>query len=265
MVLRAAPQILRSPATRTIQDKPIAIRLRRIFSFATLWRTVRPRSPILLAVATALILALVLLLLLDRPSMRSRVGSTTTGTGASAVENASSSSGFDGALLPRGVNAPNFTLTDQRGQRVSLRQYRGQVTILTFLSSTCSPTCPLIAQQIRGALDELDTHPPRPVPTLLVSADPAADTAAAVRRFLGEASLTGRVEYLTGSRAELQKVWRAYNIVPSQLANANSPHAASVLLIDRAGQERDLFQVEELTPEALTHDVRKLDGDPIHP
>jgi protein SCO1 len=222
---------------------------------------VRPRSPILLAVATALILALVLLLLLDRPSMRSRVGSTTTGTGASAVENASSSSGFDGALLPSGVSAPNFTLTDQRGRRVSLRQYRGQVTILTFLSSTCSPTCPLIAQQIRGALDELG----RAVPTLIVSADPIADTPAVIHRFLDEASLSGRVEYLTGSHTELRKVWRAYNIVPSQLANANSPHAASVLLIDRAGQERDLFQVEELTPEALAHDVRKLEGDPIHP
>ena len=217
--------------------------------------TMRPRSLILLAVATALILAFVLLLLLHRPSMRSRAGSSTTNTGASAVENASSSSGFDGALLPSGVDAPNFTLTDQRGRRVSLRQFRGRVVILSFLSSTCPPTCPLIAQQIRGALDELG----RPVPTLITSANPMADTPAAVRRFLGEASLTGRVEYLTGSRAELQKVWRAYNIVPSQLANANSPHAASVLLIDRAGQERDLFQVEELTPEALAHDVRKLE------
>jgi protein SCO1/2 len=226
---------------------------------------VRPRSPILLAVATALILALVLLLLLDHPSMRSRAGSSTTDTGASAVENASSSSGFDGALLPSGVNAPNFTLTDQRGQRVSLGQYHGQVTILTFLSSTCSPTCPLIAQQIRGALDELGRAGGHPVPVLIVSANPAADTRAAIHHFLDEASLSGRVEYLTGSHTELQKVWRAYNIVPSQLANANSPHAASVLLIDRAGQERDLFQVEELTPEALAHDVRKLDGDPTHP
>ena len=82
-----------------------------------------------------------------------------------------------------------------------------------------------------------------------------------MRRFLGEAALSGRVEYLTGTLAELRPVWRAYGIVPSLLGDAASPHAASVLLIDRAGQKRDLFEVEELTPEGLAHDVRKLEGE----
>jgi protein SCO1/2 len=208
---------------------------------------------LLLGLATVVVLAFALVLILDRPATRS-------GGGATTAVDARASSGFDGALLPGAVSAPDFTLTDQRGQRVSLSQYRGQVTILTFLSTTCSPACPLIAQQIRGALDELGTHPPHPVPTLIVSANPAADTPARVRRFLGEAALTGRVEYLTGTLGELQPVWRAYGIVPSLLGNAASPHAASVLLIDRSGQKRDLFEVEELTPEGLAHDLRKLEG-----
>ncbi len=219
----------------------------------------RPRI-VLLAIATVLVLAFSLAVILDRPATRTAAGTSTTDP--SAAENARSSSGFDGALLPVGAGAPDFTLTDQRGRHVSLSQYRGQVTILTFLSSTCQPTCPLIAQQIRGALDELGRHP---VPVLIVSADPAADTPAAVRRFLGEAALAGRVEYLTGTLSELRPVWRAYGIVPSLLGKADSPHAASVLLIDRSGQKRDLFQVEELTPEGLAHDVRKLDGDPPTP
>jgi protein SCO1 len=216
---------------------------------------------ILLTIATAVVLAFALLVLLDRPSIRSLADTSTTGTGASVAENARSSSGFDGALLPGEVSAPDFTLTDQRGQRVSLRQYRGQVTILTFLYSTCRPTCPLIAQQVRGALDELG----HPVPTLIVSADPAADTPASVHRFLGEAALNGRVEYLTGTPAELQPIWRAYDIVPAQLDNVNAIHGASVLLIDRAGQKRDLFQAEQLTPESLAHDIRKLERDPAYP
>jgi protein SCO1/2 len=219
----------------------------------------RPRI-FLLAIATVVVLAFSLAVILEQPATRSAAGTSTTGAGASVAENARSSSGFDGALLPA-TEARNFTLTDQLGRRVSLSQYRGRVTILTFLSSTCHPTCPLIAQQIRGALDELGSS----VPTLIVSADPAADTPARVRRFLSEASLNGRVEYLTGTRAELQPIWRAYDIVPAQLGNANSPHAASVLLIDPAGQKRDLFQVEQLTPEALAHDIRKLDGDHAHP
>lgn len=219
-----------------------------------------PRSLLALLVATAVVLACVLAVILQAPATRSPADTSMTGTGASVAENARSSSGFDGALLPA-ARAHELTLTDQRGRRISLRQYRGQVTILTFLSSTCRPTCPLIAQQIRGALDELD----HTVPVLIVSTNPAADTPASVHRFLGEATLIGRVEYLTGTRAELQPIWRAYDIAPAQLGDANSPHAASVLLIDRVGQKRDLFQVEQLTPEALAHDIRKLERDPVRP
>ena len=216
-----------------------------------------PRSRILLlAVVTAVVLVFALVVLLDRPAARPQAGASATAGGTAAAEEERASSGFDGALLPGGVSAPDFTLTDQSGRRVSLGQYRGRVTILTFLSTACSPACPLIAQQIRGALDELG----RSVPTLIVSADPAADTPARVHRFLGEAALSGRVEYLTGALGELQPVWRAYGIVPSLLGNAASPHTASVLLIDRAGQKRDLFEVEELTPEGLAHDMRKLEG-----
>jgi protein SCO1 len=219
---------------------------------------------ILLAIVTAAVAAVALVVLLDRPATRSSSGASSAAAAARAVaENAQASTGFDGALLPRGVRAPDFTLTDQSGRRVSLGQYRGRVTILTFLSTTCHPTCPLIAQQIRGALDELNA-PPTPAhstPVLIVSANPSADTPVAVRRFLGEAALDGRVEYLTGTPAELRAVWHAYGIVPGRLGDAESPHAAAVLLIDRKGQKRDLFQVEQLTPEGLVHDIGKLEAE----
>jgi protein SCO1 len=229
----------------------------RANGYATLCRAMRPRSRnVLLALATMFVIVLALILILDRPATRSSTGAPATAAGTAAATGATAGSGFDGALLPGGVGAPGFTLTDQHGRRVSLGQYRGRVVILTFLSTACAPTCPLVAQQIRGALDELG----RAVPTLIVSADPAADTPAAVRHFLTEAALASRVEYLTGAPAALGRVWHAYGIVPAQLADANSSHPAEVLLIDRAGQQRDLFQVEQLTPEALAHDVRRLGG-----
>ena len=53
--------------------------------------------------------------------------------------------------------------------------------MLAFLYSDCGAACMLIAQQIRGALDELRAPACR---VLIVSADPAADTPAACARFL---------------------------------------------------------------------------------
>jgi cytochrome oxidase Cu insertion factor (SCO1/SenC/PrrC family) len=112
----------------------------------------------------------------------------------------------------------------------------------------------VIAQQIRGALDEL----PRPVPVLVVSADPAADTPAHVRRFLEEVSLTGRVQYLTGRLSRLRSIWRAYRVTPASAGAGAFERFASVLLLDGQGRERVLFEQEQLTPESLAHDIRKL-------
>src|SRR5437879_12264999 len=65
-----------------------------------------------------------------------------------ASSGAGSTSGFDGAALPGSVTAPAFTLADQYGHAVSPASFRGQVTILTFLYSTCGAACVVIAQQI---------------------------------------------------------------------------------------------------------------------
>ena len=174
--------------------------------------------------------------------------------GSGSAVHPATSTGFAGAALPGSVPAHDFTLEDQAGHRVSLAGYRGQAVILAFLSSTCGATCTLIAQQIRGALDEL----PRPVPVLFVSVDPRADTKAQVKRFLERVALSGRVRYLSGSPAVLRPIWRAYGIVPVSSDRAAFERAASVLLLDRNGRERVIFGVEQLTPEGVAHDVRKL-------
>jgi protein SCO1/2 len=205
----------------------------------------RPQPRIaLLALATVAALALAVAAILDRSS----------GGSPSASAGASATSGFDGAGLPTPARARDFTLTDQSGQTVSLSRYRGQVTVLAFLYSTCGSTCVLIAQQIRGALDELAD----PVPVLFLSVDPGADTPARISSFLARVSLTGRALYLSGSRARLRPIWRAYGVVPPTASRAAFERSAAVLLLDRSGRERVIFQLEQLTPESLAHDIGKL-------
>lgn len=181
--------------------------------------------------------------------------SSTAPTGAQTP----SASGFDGAALPTSVPAPaDFTLRDLTGggEPVSLSSYRGRVTVVAFPYSTCGATCVVIAQQIRGALDELA----QPVPVLMISADPSADTPARARGFLAHASLSGRASYLSGARAQLRAVWRSFRVVPASAGRTAFDRSASVFLLDRAGRERVVFQLEQLTPEALSHDIRKLLG-----
>jgi protein SCO1/2 len=202
------------------------------------WRIFLP------ALAAVALVVLIVAFALGKPS----------GGNSSSVLTPSSGEGFDGAAIPTGRQAPEFTLTDQYGHRVSLGALHGKVTVLSFLYSGCGAPCVVIAQQIRGALDEL----PEAVPVLIVSADPRVDTPANVRRFLSQVSLKGRVHYLSGSPAQLRAIWRAYKVVPASAGSRAFADYASVLLIDGKGDERVLFQSEQLTPEALSHDIRKL-------
>jgi protein SCO1 len=175
--------------------------------------------------------------------------------GASGLQQPVGASGFAGAALPGGVAAPAFALRDQSARTVSLAEYRGRVVVVAFVYSTCGAPCVVIAQQVRGALDEL----PAPVPVLLVSADPAADTRARVKRFLAQVSLGPRARYLTGSPARLRRVWRAFHVIGASGHRAAFARSASVFLIDRRGRERVIFQLEQLTPESLSHDIRRLE------
>jgi len=158
---------------------------------------------------------------------------------------------YAGAVAAPGQPAASFVLRDQDGHVVRAPALRGSPVILTFLYTTCQDTCPVTAQQIRGALDQLDT----PVPALAVAVDPPRDTALRAKRFLQRQSLAGRMSFLLGPRPELQRVWREYGIQPQE---QGLDHSARVVLLDADGRPAVAWPTERLTPEGLAHDLRLL-------
>jgi protein SCO1 len=210
---------------------------------------VRSRATIFRPSVAARALALALAAILAGCS-----GGSSSSSQSSAALSSTGGSGFEGAALPVRAPVREFTMLDQAGRRVSLGAYRGRTIIVAFLYSTCGPTCIVIAQQIRGALDEL----PPGVPVLLISAEPRSDTPASIGRFLARVSLSGRVHYLSGPLATLRPIWRSFRIVPATAGRAAFDRSASVFLLDGSGRQRVIYQLEQLTPEALSHDVRKL-------
>ena len=98
---------------------------------------------------------------------------------------------FAGATMPADARAPDFQLRDEQGEQVSMRALRGQPVVVTFLYSHCQDTCPITAQTIRGALDDLGHD----VPALAISVDPPNDTPASARKFLAEQRTGGRIRF----------------------------------------------------------------------
>ena len=156
--------------------------------------------------------------------------------------------------MPTGVRAPDFDLRDQDGKPISMRALRGRPVLVSFLYTTCDDTCPAQAQTMRGALDDLGHD----VPAIAIAVDPPRDTPERARAFLLKARATGRIDFVLGSRAQLQPLWKGFFIRPQSV---NQEHQARFTLIDKKGFQRIGFPGDAATPEALAHDLKLLENE----
>jgi protein SCO1/2 len=162
--------------------------------------------------------------------------------------------GFQGALMPEGVKAPDFTLTNQDGETLSMRELRGSPVVVTFLYTTCEDTCPIQAQTVRGALDQLGHD----VPALAIAVDPPRDTPERAKAFLSEQRALGRIDFVLGKRAELRPLWDGFFVRPQSVTEE---HQARFTLVDAKGFQRVGYPGSEATPERLAHDLRLLEAE----
>jgi protein SCO1 len=161
---------------------------------------------------------------------------------------------FEGALMPEGLRAPDFQLKNQDDEPVSMRSLRGRPVVVTFLYTHCQDTCPIQAQTVRGALDQLGHD----VPALAVAVDPPNDTPQSARKFLAEQRASGRIDFVLGSRAELRPLWKGFAIRPQSVTEE---HQARLTLVDARGFQRVGYPGAEATPERLAHDLRLLERE----
>ncbi len=136
--------------------------------------------------------------------------------------------------------APNFTLTDQFGQPVSLSQYRGRVVVLAFQDSQCTNICPLTSQEMVKAKQMLGAKAASQVQLVAVNANPVATSVADVRAFSKVHGTMHSMIFATGPQSQLEKVWKAYKIYVAVTKGAID-HTPGVFIIDPQGRERKVY------------------------
>jgi protein SCO1/2 len=109
--------------------------------------------------------------------------------------------------------------------------------IVTFLYTHCPDVCPVIAGNLNLVLRSAVARRTG-LRVLAVSVDPRRDTPAAVRRYVRERGLLPAFHYLIGSRAQLQRVWKAFHIAQLAGPAGTVTHTAIELVIDPNGRER---------------------------
>ncbi|MGH7862355.1 MAG: SCO family protein, partial [Candidatus Dormibacteraceae bacterium] len=185
-----------------------------------------------------------------------------------------------GGVIDPPLPAANFTLHDQFDQPISLSSFRGKVVVLTFLYTNCPDACPLITQKLHQSYAMLGPDVSK-LAILAVTVDPARDTVPQVRAYSVEKDMLQKWHFLVGPMSAVQPVWAAYGAssarddlaadqakatavatgapVPTPLPDGGYlvDHSAIVYLIDPAGNERTILDVD-FSPTDLVDDVRAL-------
>lgn len=173
-------------------------------------------------------------------------------------------------FTPHEHRAPDFTLPDQNGQKITISQIaQKKIVAITFLDTYCTQQCPVVARQFAQVQKLVGTK--APLTLLIVSVAPYHDTAASAAAFARKAGWTGEWHWLFGTQATLQPIWKAYGIYV-QIIPPSSPifktqfnlvHTAAVYLIDHTGYMRTADMVP-LTPTHMATSVEALDSQ-AHP
>lgn len=181
--------------------------------------------------------------------------------GSSAAPRQPGATGDTGAyhaagLLSPARAAPPLQLDSYLGRPVDLRAYRGKAVLVTFLYSHCPDVCPLIASNLRVALEQMGPAVASKAQIIVVSVDPRGDTPKAVSAFLAEHGMTGRMQYLIGSAGELARVWSAWGVGSER--DAQQPglvnHSGLVYGITASGKQATIYAAN-FRPADIAHDV----------
>jgi protein SCO1 len=168
--------------------------------------------------------------------------------------------------LPRIGPAPEFTLTTQEGERLSLQELRGKVVAVTFIYASCIDTCPLLTAKMVQLQHRFGTDFGSKVFFVAVTVDPQRDTPEVLKRYAQAhgADLAGWA-FLTGAAAEILQVTRRYGIYTKKTPLGDVDHTFLTSLIDQRGTLRVQYTGVRFDPEELLRDLQSLVQEEAQP
>jgi protein SCO1/2 len=167
---------------------------------------------------------------------------------------------FPAEELRTAYEAPQFELTNQLRETVSLAGFQGNVVILTAVYASCPHTCPLILSQTKAAIAELTPEEREGLRVIAVTMDPESDTPDVLRKLAKNHGMESTLYHLvTGDPAEVEPL-----LDRMQIARQRDPetgiisHANLFLLIDREGRIAYRLGLGERQQRWLTSALRVL-------
>ena len=167
------------------------------------------------------------------------------------------------ARLPQIGPAPEFTLVDQDGKLVSLKDRRGYVVAVTFIYASCVDTCPLLTAKLAGIQRKLEPNAASRVFFAAITVDPERDTPEVLKRY-GQAhgASAAHWAFLTGTAEQIDDVTRRYGIYRKKQPSGDVDHTFLTSIIDQSGTLRVQYLGWRFDPNEFLSDLRSLLREP---
>jgi protein SCO1/2 len=167
--------------------------------------------------------------------------------------------------LPNIRPAPDFTLTSQDGERVSLHDLRGKIVAVTFIFTSCADVCPMLTDTMVRVQDNLGSLFGSRIAFMSITVDPERDTPTVLKQYARNcgADLKGWA-FLTGDPQSIREVGKKYGIFARRTVVGEIEHLALTSLIDAKGSLRVQYLGALFDPEEFRNDLLKLVHESLH-
>jgi protein SCO1/2 len=155
--------------------------------------------------------------------------------------------------------APEFTLTQQDGKRLALKELRGRVLAITFIFASCTDTCPLLTAKMASIQNRLGSDFGSKVYFVSITVDPERDTTEVLKRYAEayKANLAGWA-FLTGTPTEIRDVAKRYGIYYKKTPRGDVDHTFLTSLVDHNGALRVQYMGVRFDPDEMRRDLQSL-------
>ncbi len=167
-----------------------------------------------------------------------------------------------------GKEVPDFTLTNQDGKRISMKDFRGKALAITFIYSRCPlPNyCILMSKNFSDLANQLkDSNLKDKIRLLSISFDPKTDTLAKLKEY-GQGYLGKGAEpdftvwqLATGTDKEVKNIADFFGLryEVDQNDKTQFNHSLRTIVITPDGKVQKVFSGNEWTPNDLLRELQK--------
>ena len=133
---------------------------------------------------------------------------------------------------------PDFTLTNQQGENISLSELRGKAVLLTFGFTHCPDVCPITLGEMRMIHAALGSEN---LQYVFITVDGERDTPEVLADYFETLRVDNFMIGMTGTEAELREMGVPYGLdfrydEADTLGNYNVEHTAGTFLLNSEGQ-----------------------------